>query len=46
MRLFAQPLSTLEPRFLVVLCSLALICLGGGSWAVSKPGGGKAVRKK
>ncbi len=46
MRLFAQPLSTLEPRFLVVLCSLALICLGGGSWAVSKPSGGKAVRKK
>ena len=44
--LFSQSLASLEPRFLVVLCSLALVCLGGGSWAVSSPASGKAARKK
>jgi uncharacterized membrane protein YphA (DoxX/SURF4 family) len=42
----SQPLTSLEPRFLVILCALALACLGGGSWAVSAPVGGKAPRKK
>ena len=45
-KLFSQPIASLEPRFLVILCSLALVCLGGGSWAVSAPGGSKSAKKR
>jgi uncharacterized membrane protein YphA (DoxX/SURF4 family) len=45
-RLLSQPIASLESRFLVVLCSVALLCLGGGAWAVSAPSGGRPIRKK
>jgi putative oxidoreductase len=45
-KLFSQSLASLEPRFLVILCSLALVCLGGGSWAVSPSAGGKGAKKR
>ncbi len=45
-RVFSQPIASLESRFLVVLCSVALLCLGGGAWAVSAPAGHRTARKK
>jgi putative oxidoreductase len=45
-QLFSQPLASLEPRFLQVLCSLTLVFLGGGSWAVTASVGGKALKKR
>ena len=45
-KLFSQSIASLEPRFLVILCALALVCLGGGSWAVSAPAGSKTAKKR
>jgi uncharacterized membrane protein YphA (DoxX/SURF4 family) len=45
-RLFSQPIASLESRFLIMFCSVALLCLGGGAWAVSASHGGRAPRKK
>ena len=45
-KLFSQPIASLESRFLIVFCSVALLCLGGGAWAVSASSGGRSARKK
>jgi uncharacterized membrane protein YphA (DoxX/SURF4 family) len=45
-RIFSQPLTTLEARFFVVFCSVSLLCMGAGKWAITAPTAGRAVRKK
>jgi uncharacterized membrane protein YphA (DoxX/SURF4 family) len=45
-RLTRTPLPTLEPAFVMLLVSLALLFLGAGELSVDGHGGGKASRKK